>query len=245
MPSPPLVAYTVTVTSTGAAFLVALDPASGEAEFGFSIADAIGYTSRSWLAVVRTSDVVTAVELDGGYARSRYPIFDPTWSGAYEWLRFGFDGRPPATPAPGASVAPAAEDAAGPSVIAVVRAISSGAYRVDDRGTEACEDGQNGKHLRLEPTGDPDRYPATDLVLRSGDDRICTMRFDLRPTQFWALAGTVELHFAQIGGYEVVGDGRLQFSARIRGIGKRRVTMRMLYSDFSFPSRAPEGAFER
>ncbi|HVA28031.1 MAG TPA: hypothetical protein VNF68_07610 [Candidatus Baltobacteraceae bacterium] len=236
LPEPALVSYTVTVFATGQSFYVSRDPESGDAEFGFAIGDALGDTKASWPVRVRAADATTIITLDGDDAVTTYPLFDATWDGAYRWLRYGFEGSIPATPTPSTppSEAPSATPSPTPAplgVIAVVQAINTGAYSVQDRGSEPCENGHLGRHIHLAARGDGDAHPATDLTVDTTTGDICTMRFELRRTQFFALRGSVEIHYERVGAYLLASDGRIRLHSDIQGVGRRRIDVSFVYSD--------------
>lgn len=238
MPEPPVVAYTATIRATGSTFYVGVEPNSGEAEFGIAIG-ALGANTKSWPVVVRTADGSTTIALEGGSAQTAYPIFDATWFGAYTWLRYGFDGKPRIAPSETPVPSPAGTPAPEPSVeglIAVVRAINIGFYRVVDRGDDRCENGDAARRVRLIANGDPDEHPATDASIDLTTKDICTLGFDLRPTQFLAQSGYVLLHFARVGDYAMVTDGHIEFNTKFHGIGRRRVDIDLRYGGVTFPS---------
>ena len=232
LPEPPVVSYTATIHATGSRFYVSVEPETGLAEFGFSIGSALGVNSASWLVSVQTANAITRVDLDGTAAVTRYPIFDATWWGAYVWLRYGFNGRSLATPSPSTSPTELESEL---GIIAVVRAIDPGAYRIIDRGNDTCENGDAARHMRLVAYSDPDRYPASDITIDVKTNDICTMGFDLRPTQFLAQTGNVQLHFTNVNGYPLVTDGRIQMSTKFHGLGKRKVEFDLQYTNVTFP----------
>jgi len=236
LPQPALVTYTATIFATGQTFYVSRDPSTSDAEFGFAIGDALGENTASWPVRVRTSDAVTSITLeDGNDAVTVYPIFDATWNGAYRWLRYGFGGG---GPPPSVAAAPSASPDEAPSsspealgVIAVVQSIGTSSYGVQDWGDGKCETGALGRRIHLIAQREPDAHPATDVTIDVATGDICTIRFELRRTQFFNLTGSVELHYARVGDYLLASDGFMRLNSDIAGIGRRRVDISILYSD--------------
>ncbi|HET9095423.1 MAG TPA: hypothetical protein VFN37_02075, partial [Candidatus Baltobacteraceae bacterium] len=111
-------------------------------------------------------DTKTAQSLSG--ARS---IFDPTWYGAYDWLRYGFDGHRPAS----AQNAPSPDSQL--KTIATLSVMAPGAYRISEGGAQQCPDGSPGHHLQMAARRDIDAHPLTDVTIDEHTMRICSFRF--------------------------------------------------------------------
>lgn len=159
----------------------------------------------SWLASYRERDDLASIANGPlSHALTHSPVFIPTWTGVYEWFRFGFDGRPiPVNPTPQPSAALAQESAAPTDanlkVIGSVTAISPDAYRITAANLAVCTGGEQGRHLHLVPrNGDTKMHPLTDVTIDLASTRFCSIRFSL-PLR--GARGFSELHFGNVKGY--------------------------------------------
>ncbi len=240
LPEPPLVSYDVVVRASGATFYVSRDPENGEAEFGFSVGPALGDTSARWPVVVRTNDNATSVLLDNARAVTHFPAFNATWGGIDAWMRFGMAS---ATPVPSASPpAPASSRAEDYRVIAVVRSLDLGIYRVRDGGTTNCDDKSPARLLHLTARDNASRHPATDISVQTATQTICTIRFELERSELVGRNGYVQLYIKQLGSYYLVDRGEISFDAGPK-LGRRHVRLFLNYVGVEFPSASPTGAF--
>lgn len=239
LPQPPLVSYDVFARASGAMFYVSRDPQTGEAEFGFSVGT-LGDTSQWWPVLVRTSDNTTSILLEGTRAVTRFPAFNATWGGIDSWMRFGMQSALPApvlitheqeTPVNG-----------GLPVIAVVRSLDPGIYRVRDGGTTACADNTPARLFHLTARQDPSRHPATDIGVQIATQTICTIRFELEHSNLVDRNGFVELYFAHVGSYYLVDRGEISFDAGPK-LGRQHVRLFLDYARIEFPAAVPPGAF--
>ena len=240
LPQPSLVSYDVIVRATGATFYVSRDPQSGEAEFGFSVGPALGDTSQWWPVLVRTRDNMTSVLLDSMRAVTRYPALNATWGGIDSWMRFGMQD---ATPAPvSAPLAPVDAPAARLPVIAVVRSLDPGIYRVSDGGRTRCADKTPARLLHLVARENPSQHPATDIGIQTSTQTVCTIRFELERSDLVDRNGYVELYIAQVGSYYLVHRSEIAFDAGPR-LGRQHVRLFLDYARIEFPMDAPPDAF--
>lgn len=163
------------------------------------------------------------------------PIFNPTWRGAYDWLRYGLQGRP----ALGAQSAQPAST--GLKTIAALTALSPGAYDVDAGGAQMCPGGTSGVHLRFHPRFDPDAHPLTDVVIDDASNRICSMRFRIGSKGLvYAMTGFMELHFAQAGRYWLVSGGSGDIVMQFFGEAYRHGSIDFAYTGVAFtPQETP------
>ena len=233
VPKPATVSYMEHITSHGMRFLIA--PSHGEAQF------AIGYgrDMRTAQDVPVCFDAAThgvQLQFDKGSYRIRVAMFNATWYGIEDWLKYGFDGAPPDAPnavaAPAPKPSPAATD--GPQTIAVVSAVDPGAYTISDGGQVACSDGAPGHRLLLRALRDPDRHPLTSVVVDSGSMRFCTMDFRMGAPGALSLTGQFEVHFRAVGPYWLAHDGTADFEARALGTSAQHSHITFAYDNFVF-----------
>ena len=241
LPQPALVSYDAVVRASGATFYVAREPQSGHAEFGFSVGSALGDTTQWWPVVVRTADNTTSVKLPDAYAVTRFPALNATWGGIDSWMRFGM--QEAATPAAAIAPVPNAKGSGEePPVIAVVRSLGAGSYRVRDGGSHACDDGGAGHLFHLSPRDDPLHHPATDVTVDESTQIICTIRFEIQRSDLVERDGYVELHLSAFGPYYMVTRGEISFLAG-RKVGHQRIRLFIDYANVAFPQTAPPRAF--
>jgi len=203
---------------------------------------------RAFPTRVRTSDDRRAISLNGKPAIVRTPLFDATWNGVYDWLRYGIEGAPLADPAssPVPSAAPAAQPAPSaslPPVIGGVQAFSSRYYTIADAGTRACRDGAPGRRLSLAAKADPDAHPLTEVVLDPAS-RICLVHFRLGRKGAASFTGDFELAFGTVGEYWLVRDGTADFAARMLGIRGGHAHVAFRYGEVTFPAAIPPAEFD-
>ncbi len=232
---PASVTYHSAWASTGAGFSFVQDGSRIVLQIGLGHAFA---QSANYALSFRTADRVIALDtatehLTGTGSR----LLDPTWSGAYDILRYGLHGEAPmeaaspaATPQP-AGTPPAAASA--PPVIASVVAIAPAFYAVTDGGAGACPNGNAGRVLSLHAYRDSRAHPLTEVTIDASNDRFCSMRFNVDQPGIASVTGDYEIHFAQVGPYWLVSGGFADVSARVMGIAARRVVVRWENSDIT------------
>ncbi len=183
----------------------------------------------------RTIEVTTSTDrLRGTGSR----LFDPTWIGAYEILRYGLHGEPPATPSP----APAAEatvapnpsgTSAEPTTIASVIAISPAFYQITGDGSGVCPNGDAGRALGLRALGDARAHPLNEVTIDVTNGLFCTMRFNLDEPGVLGVTGDYTIRFTQIGDFWLESSGVADISARVLGIAAKHVVLRWEYDGFT------------
>lgn len=201
-----------------------------------------------WALRHRTEDFRTEV-VDSAEGRRYVSNVDPTWLTTYRSLRnapFHFGplhcplgpGRNKPTPAP-------SETPAGPAlqIIGTVVALGPGIYNVEDRGDQACSNGDPGHALHLWSRTNNPRQTLTDVVIDLRSLRFCSVRFAVHGGGVMGGTVVIEEHFADIGGYWVQTDGFLEGTARIAGIRALHGVWRYRMSDFQFPASVPQQAF--
>jgi hypothetical protein len=213
-----------------------------------SVLDGIS-NAQSWEVSYRESDGSAAVTLeDGSRAISHLAIFDPTWRGAFTWLRRGIwaDVSPAVRAAtPTAPPSPEASPVNAPPIIAMVGAINETAYSVTDAGTASCADGRPGYRLRARPRYDPERHPLVEAVVDTSTLRFCTMRFrEHLPGPTVSLDLDIELHFGQVGAYYLITDGIVSGAIRpFKRPGWFPMNTTFRYDRFEFPPTLPDALF--
>jgi len=165
------------------------------------------------------------------------PLFNPTWTGVYDWIRYGIDGAPQskvviaATPVP--SPSPVADSGLELASIGIVQAISVAFYDVSDDGPATCPAGSVGEHYHLRAYANPEAHPVTDMTIDRALDRICAVKFNVGKSSALSLTGSYELDFADISGYWLVTKGHGDFLYRLFGLGAKRSSIDFTYSDFT------------
>lgn len=189
-------------------------------------------------AAYRASDQMVTLTLKSGeHGVAPLGLLTPTWQGAFEFTRHGFDAPP--TPAPSTLRSPAPIVAASPTpalpTIAVVRAFGAGFYRVTDRGAAKCPSGAPGHALHLIARSDPQAHPLTDVIVDLHSMRFCAMRFAVNRSFGGIFGGTgfIELSFSRSGEYWVERTTAINFEVRAVGIALKHVVMHLAYSGVS------------
>ncbi len=187
------------------------------------------------IAASYASQTGVRVTLDGVARHVSSPIFNPTWSGIEDWMKYGFDGPPGKsldTPVRATPTAP--PDATAPPTIAVVAAADPGAYRITDGGITSCEGGRPGHRLLFHALWNPDIHPLTSVVIEESTQRFCTMSFRLGASSALSFTGTFELHLGAVSEYWLVTDGTADFQFRVLGISTQHSHIAFGYTDFNF-----------
>lgn len=203
----------------------------------------------AWDAAYRASDSRVSIELgDGKHAISTFPLFDPTWNGAFEWLRHGMaEVAPAATASPVTPASPSAQPSATePPIVAVVTAIGTSFYDIADGGEATCPDGKPARRLRLRAKDDSLEHPLTQALVDDSSQRICTMRFhEHLASPAVVFDADIELHFAQTGAYYLVSGGTIAGAVRpVRRPGWFRMDASFVYENVTFPQDFPGSRFE-
>jgi D-alanyl-D-alanine carboxypeptidase len=199
-----------------------------------------GQPSGSWATSHRASDDLSSVaNTPQSHLLSHSALFNPTWTGAYDWLRFGISGRPfgsrlsaQSSPAPNEQL----------KTIGTVTALAPSSYRIRAANTALCPGGQRGRHLVLAArNGDVWTHPLTDVTIDLVSTRFCSMRFH-SPAE--AGISFAELHFGTVNGYWMttsVGTDLRGFGQF--GIGGRRASWHITYDDMRFPDALDDALF--
>jgi hypothetical protein len=231
LPQPTFATYDVHVHVTGMGFGLLREPngkASIDVGWGRGMSPA-----ASFPAAYRKSDDLTSVQTPQGWGVTSSPIFDPTWNGVNDWIRYGLNGRPDsATALP--SSAPGAD---GLPEIAAVQAMGLAFYDANDGGAATCANGDSAHRIHLIARRNPLDHPLTDAVIDERTGRFCFVRFGMHQSVVAAgYSSTIELNIADIDGQSLVRSGTIDVTARAMGVGVKRVTMTFAYDNFAFPT---------
>ncbi len=247
LPQPAYIAFTTTVVAEGLTFHVT-PYHTHEAWLGLGLGD--GSAPHSWQSDHRAStDTTVILTGDGERLRALSPLYDPTWDGANDWMRYGVfsAAQPPYDPQPHTQGSPVPQVMPSDSTIktiAVVSVMGAKFYRIDDGGRAACPNGAPGHALRLSAIRDPDLHPLTGVIVDVASSRFCSMQFRIGNGSALGLTGSSELHFNDVGGYWMTTDGTTTFLVRVLGIGVKKAVLHFSYHDVTFPPALPDSLFD-
>jgi hypothetical protein len=233
LPQPNFATYDVQLHVTGTAFSITRQ-SDGKAQIGLTMNTRGAKPDTSFPGAYRKSDDLTSVETPQGWGIIRSPLFDPTWNGVDDWIRYGLNGRPnsvtvPPSPTPARS---------GLRVIAAVRAMGVAFYDVRDGGAATCANGDPAHRVHLIAWKDPLDHPLTDAVIDERMNRLCFMRFEMRQSVVAVgYTNTIELNIADVDGESLVRSGTIELILRAMGIGVKRVTLTFAYDHVAFPEQ--------
>jgi hypothetical protein len=242
LPEPPYLTFVTNVTLHGNVSTTLLDR-HGIAVFRiWTGKGGLGQPSGSWATSHRASDDLGSIaNTPQSHLLTHSALFNPTWTGAYDWLRYGVSG-PQFTVKP----VPVPQQSAGPdahlTVIGVVKALSPSAYRITAAHTALCPGGEQGRHLQLAPrNGDIWVHPLTDVVIDVAQTRFCSMRFHSPAVDGVSFA---ELHFGSVHGYWMTTsvDTDLRQYGQL-GIPGPRASWHFTYDELRFPDTLDDAIF--
>jgi hypothetical protein len=242
---PPFVTYRTSVPSGHTSVIVRSDP-NGYAKVSIR-ASTLVEPARTWDVAYRGADGAASIALpDGHRAITGLALFDPTWRGAFRWMRRGITGTDAVEPPPDESPDVVQKNGGTPPpVIAVVEAFGTNSYSVEDGGPTPCADGRDGRHLHLVARGDPVTHPLTDVVVDTQSMRFCTMRFHqtvrggLNKGYF-----DIDLHFGEVGGYYLITDGKVTGGIRAYLFVAFNLDTAFTYDAVALPRSLPPDLFE-
>lgn len=239
LPEPAGATYDAHIQTSGSRFLLTTD-GKGRAQVALVVGSGAGVARGSWRIAQRPDDANTSIQLENGkHGLTDVPLFNATWNGAYDFMRYGFEGRESSHGGASFDTVPSAS----PHVIAIVKAIGTGYYRVSDDGSGTCANGDPAHSLRLTARNDPERHPLTNATIDTKTGLICTLRFAFRSTGGLSASGYTELHFSQFGPYQMISDEKLDINVRLIGIAAHRLGMTVAYDAIEFPSVLPDALF--
>ena len=117
LPEPPYIRYRIVLPKGDSSMTIVRLP-DGRSKLVIQIGRP-PYARASWDVAYRSRDGVAAVATDaGGEVASTQGLFDPTWHGAYRWLRYGLlastQSPPPASPGATLAATPAINSKSSP-----------------------------------------------------------------------------------------------------------------------------------
>lgn len=237
---PNFASYDVHVHATGMGFTLTREP-DGKASIGLTLPRRDTKPDATFAAAYRKSDDLTSVQTAQklwGIIRS--PIFNPTWNGIEDWIRYGLNGRPnsaTAQPLP-------TTDRNGLPVIAAVRAMGVAFYDVSDEGAATCANGDAAHRVHLIARKDPLDHPLTDALIDEHTGRLCYTRFEMRQSIVAAgYTSTIELNIGDVNGNALVRSGKIDVVVRAVGIGVKRFMMTFAYDHIAFPANLSDDMF--
>jgi hypothetical protein len=229
---PSFATYDVHVHVTGMGFSLTRE-ANGKASIDLGWGDKNMRPDASFPAAYRKLDDLTSVQTPQGWGIISSPIFNPTWNGVNDWIRYGFNGRPDsatALPLP-------TPDAGGLPEIAAVQAMGLAFYDAQDGGAATCANGDAAHRIHLIARRDPLEHPLTDAVIDQRTGRLCSVRLAMHQSVVAAgYNGTIDLNIEDVNGQSLVQSVMLDFLVRAMGVGVKRFTMRLDYDGFAFPA---------
>jgi hypothetical protein len=229
VPQPDYATYGVHVHVTGLGFFLTREP-NGKADIELPLSRG---ADASFSAAYRRSDDLTSVETPQGWGTIRAPLFDPTWNGVYDWIRYGWNGRPDSATAPPLP----APDASGLRTIAAVRVMGVAFYSVSDAGAAKCANGDSAHRVHLVARRDPLDHPLTDAMIDLRTNHLCFVRMEMRQSIVAAgYSSTFELNIDDFDGESLVRSGTYGVIVRAAGIGVKSARLTFAYDHFAFPS---------
>ena len=242
LPEPPFLTFVTNVTLQGDVRTYLLDW-HGIAVFrvwGRSHCNALGQPSGSWVTSHRASDDLGSVaNTPQSHLLTHSALFNPTWTGVYDWLRFGIEGRPfgqrlsaQPSPAPNTQL----------KTIGMVTALGPSSYRIRAANPALCPGGQQGRHLELAArNGDVRMHPLTDVTIDRAAMQFCSMRFHVPAEGGTAFA---VLHFGTVNGYWMTTSVDTDFRGFGQfGIGGRRSSWHITYDNMQLPDALDDALF--
>ncbi len=197
----------------------------------------------SWALRHRTDDYASEiVEADGRRLVSTRAFFDPTWYGAFRALRDGMLFYQKAEPPVSASATPTPGSTPDLRTIAVVQVIGTNIYSVVDKGAATCSNGDAGHALHLISRDENPQHQLADVVVDLRNMHFCTMRFNVSESGF---SGSVEQHYADVGGYWLQTDGIIESEVRTLGIRLSHGVWQYRLVDMAYPAAIPPETFLR
>jgi hypothetical protein len=196
-----------------------------------------------WTIRHRTDDYASEIiTYQGERLVSTRAFFDPTWYGAFRALRDGMLMYQQTDPPVSSSATPTPGPSPDLRTIAVVTVIGSNVYKVEDRGEAACADGDPGHALHLVSREPDPRHQLADVVVDLRNMHFCTMRFNVRESGF---SGSVEQHYAYVGGYWLQTDGVIETGIRTLGVMIGHGVWRYQLQQMHFPNAIAAETFLR
>lgn len=214
LPQPAQVTVSVRASTNGLGIYAGPSPNDPKMAM-FRAGSAYSQTSITWAETFDSASETARVNTQTANSLlGEGPLFNPTWTGAYDWLRYGLEARPAhgtiqTAPTLGAHL----------KTIATLTVMAPGAYRVSDAGAQRCPDGSAGHHLQFAAKGDWTRHPLTDITVDERSMRFCSVVFRIDPQHIRGGTATVELDYADVDGYWLETRTHVDVLGRLFGIG--------------------------
>ncbi len=242
LPEPPYLTFVTNVTLHGHVSTELLDR-HGIAVFRIWTGKGPrGQPSGSWPTSHRASDDLGSIaNTPQSHLLTRSGLFNPTWTGVYDWMRYGIKGPQfRATPAPVPQQSPGPDEHL--PVIGVVKALIPSAYRITAADARPCPGGEQGRHLQLAPrNGDIWGHPLTDVVIDVAQTRFCSMRFHSPMVDGVSFS---ELHFGSVHGYWMTTSIDSDFRQYGQlGLPGPRSSCHFTYDELRFPDSLDDSIF--
>src|SRR5579862_3502566 len=231
---PPYLTYRTTVPASDGTILISRGD-DGRAELAVAAGES---ELQSWNVAYRDADGLASLTLaNGERVISQLAAFDPTWRGAFTWLRRGFGAALPGATPPPATTAPSPTPAeSAPPLLAIVRAINENAYDIRDGGETACGDGRPARVLWTTARSDALEHPMTRAVVDVQSRRFCGLRFHERlPSPAVTFDLDIDLQMGPVGRYYLITGGNVSGAVRpYRRPGWFRMDTAFRYDRFAF-----------
>ncbi|HEY1869139.1 MAG TPA: hypothetical protein VGG70_12655 [Candidatus Cybelea sp.] len=200
----------------------------------------------TWSLHHRTDDYASEiVDEEGRRLVSTRAFFDPTWYGAFRALRDGMLDYQRDDPPVSAYATPTPGPASDLRTIAVVKVIGTNIYRVIDSGPSPCLNGDPGHALHLVSRDGNPTHQLADVVVDLRNMHFCTIRFNVSNLTEHGWRGSVEQHYADVGGHWLQTDGTIETSSRTLGILVYHGIWRYRLVNVTFPATIPPERFLR
>lgn len=220
LPQPAQVTMSVSASTNGLG--VYAGPSPDDPRRGtFRAGSGYSQTSTAWSETFDSVSETAILDTQTGKSLlGEEALFNPTWTGAYDWLRYGLDGHPRQG---GARTAPSPDPQL--KTIATLTIMAPGAYRVSDAGARQCPDGSAGHHLQFAAKGDWTRHPLTDITVEERTMRFCSVVFRVDPQHIHGATAAVELDYSEVDGYWLETRAHIDVLGRLFGIGVRHLSV--------------------
>ncbi len=243
LPEPTFMTYTENVSATGIGVGMYPSRVDGSAYLYIGWGPA-NKPAISWKTNYRAVNIEAITLPDGRHMLGHSPVYDPSWNGAYDWLRYGLHGPVPSSPTPSPHAAGASVATAAVPTIALVEALGSASYRIYEGGSATCSNGDPGHRLNLAAIGNADGHPLNYVVIDTRNVRFCTMGFHLpQESGLVALTGSFELHFGTVGSYWIITDGTGDLLMRSFGVSVHHAHLAFSFHDVAYPSMLSDPLF--
>ncbi len=227
LPQPHYLTYVIDAKSDG----LQVDPVLLDGNVWLNIHS--GSNSPTWELKHRTYDYRSVLTTaDGRRYYTARSFFDPTWYGALRALREGMFNSQDAA-APRVQSASPSAPLLELKTITIVAAMGPGIYRVEDRGTAPCANGDPGHALHLVSRDRNPLHQLTDVIVDAKNMRFCMLRFALNSGL--GFHGIMEEHYGDVGAYWMQTGGFLDGTLRVAFIAVHHGIWHYSLTNVEFP----------